>query len=214
MEDETRFEEQLDAQPQPAYSKGRKIWLEIKDILTGVAFPFILTLVLSSTVIRYAGYKADLAISIVACVGGEAMLIAALVMFGRYNGAAAYKKNLLHEQKRELGSQDERVGYRTGEYALWKGVVIGAVLCIPFLVFQTIELCAPNVVCQFCLNYICAWAYYPLSYAGENLEGLNYICVIIPIAAHTVGYYLGKIKQIKVQKQLEETNAKKKGRKK
>ena len=205
------MEDEFFKEPQPEYSSGRKILLELKNILIDAAFPFILTLVISTTIILYASYTADVAVSVIALIGGEIMLIGSLVMFGRANGAAAYKKTLLNTQKRELGSKDESVVYRTGEYALWKGVVIPAIVCIPFLIFQTIGLCAPNKVCSFALQYAFGWAYYPFHYLGEGYEGLNYICVIIPLVAHTVGYVLGKLKQIKIQQQLAEGSQKKKG---
>jgi len=198
---------------QPAVTAGRKALLEIKDLLTGVAFPFIITLVISSTILVFASYSGELAVSIIATVGGEAMLIAALIIFGRANGSAAYKKTALNSQKRELGSKEEQVLCRTGEYAVWKGIVIGLILCVPFLIFQTIELCYHNLVCSFCLQYMCGWAYYPFSYMGEGFQTLNYILIIVPVGAHTLGYWLGKLKQEKLQRQIAETNAEKKGRK-
>ncbi|MDE7086797.1 MAG: hypothetical protein K2O67_01260 [Clostridia bacterium] len=207
------MEEEFFEKTKPEYSTGRKVWLEFKDILAGVAFPFIITLVLSSTIIAFASYKADMAISIIALVGGEAMYIAAMVIFGRANGSAAYKKLILHNQKRELNSKEETVLYRTGEYAIWKAVVIPLIVCIPFVIFQTIELCYDNNACNFCLQYICAWAYYPFSYLGKDFQALNYICIIIPVAAHVAGYLLGKRKQIKIQEQMAAA-AQKKGRRK
>ena len=198
---------------QSAVAAGRKSLLEIKDLLTGVAFPFIITLVISSTILVFASYSGELAVSIIATVGGEAMLIAALIIFGRANGSAAYKKTALNSQKRELGSKEEQVLCRTGEYAVWKGIVIGLILCVPFIIFQTIELCYHNLVCSFCLQYMCGWAYYPFSYMGEGFQALNYILIIVPVGAHTLGYWLGKLKQEKLQRQIAETNAEKKGRK-
>lgn len=201
-------------EPEPAYSKGRKFWLEFKDILVGVAFPFILTLILSSTIIVNADYDKDLAISLLALIGGEIMYIAVLILFGRANGSAAYKKTLFHAQKKELGANEEEILYGTGEYALWKGAVIGAIICIPFIIFQIIELCYHNTFCSFCLRYACAWAFYPFSYLGEDYEALNFICIIIPIGAHTLGYYLGKLRQIKIQQGLDDKDGAKKRRKK
>ena len=91
--------------------------------------------------------------------------------------------------------------------------VIGLILCVPFLIFQTIELCYHNLVCSFCLQYMCGWAYYPFSYMGEGFQALNYILIIVPVGTHTLGYWLGKLKQEKLQRQIAETNAEKKGRK-
>ncbi|MCM1438172.1 MAG: hypothetical protein NC131_03015 [Roseburia sp.] len=193
---------------------SRKILLELKDILAGVAFPLIVMLVISSTVLAYASYAADMAVSLIALIGGEIMIVAALIMFGRANGGEAYRKTFLHAQKRALGNTEDAVVCKTGEYSIFKGVIIGAILCLPFLIFQTIELCCHNSVCSFCLQYMCGWAYFPFSYLGKGYQALNYILVILPVAAHTVGYYLGKQKQLKVQRAEEETNPDNKRRKK
>ncbi len=198
----------------PEISASRKALLEFKDILAGVAFPLIVMLVLSSTITLFADYQADLGVSLTALIGGEIMFAAALVIFGRANGSEAYSTTLLHEQKRELGSTDERVLCRTGEYALWKGALIAAILCVPFIIVQIIELCYPNVVCSYCLKYMFGWAYYPFSYLGESYQALNFIMILLPLTAHTVGYYFGKRKQIQIQEAVAEQNANKKRRKK
>lgn len=198
----------------PQTTVSRKAFLEFKDILAGTAFPLIVMLVLSTTVIMFASYAGDLGVSLLALIGGEIMMTVALVAFGRANGSVAYGKKVLNDQKRSLGSTEEKVLCRTGEYALWKGVLIGAILCVPFVIFQIIELCYDNMVCSFCLQYIFGWGYYPFSYLGESYQALNLIMVILPIAAHTGGYYLGKLKQIKIQQAVAEKNANKKGRKK
>ena len=198
----------------PQISASRKALLEFKDILAGVAFPLIVMLVLSSTITLFADYQADLGVSITALIGGEVMFAAALVIFGRANGAEAYSATLLHEQKRELGSNDERVLGRTGEYALWKGVIIAAILCVPFIIVQIIELCYANTFCSYCLKYMFGWAYYPFSYLGESYQALNFIMILLPLTAHTVGYHFGKLKQIKIQQDIAEKSANKKRRKK
>lgn len=176
----------------------RKVLLEIKDILMGLAFPVIVMLVVSSTILIYSSYTEDLAVSLIACIGGEILIVGSLIIFGRANGSAAYQKTALNTQKRNLGSTDEKVLYKTGEYAVWKSVVIGAVLCVPFIIFQSIQLGAPNKFCEFCLQYICGWAYFPFSYLGKEYQALNYIWITVPIAAHTLGYYLGKLKAMKI----------------
>lgn len=194
---------------------SRRVLLEVKDMLAGIAFPAIAMLVISSTVIMFASYSGDLAVSIIALIFGEVMLGAALVIFGRANGGEAYRKTFLHGQKRALGSKEETVLCRTGEYALWKGVLLGAILCVPFVIFQLIELCYDNTVCNFCLQYIFGWAYFPFSYLGKSYQALNFILVILPIGTHTLGYHLGKIRQQKIQQAVAEKNEKKKkGRKK
>lgn len=193
---------------------SRRALLEFYDIMAGVAFPFIVMLVISSTVILFASFSGDIGISLVALIGGEIMMIAALIAFGRANGNAAYAKTVLNNQKRGLGSTDEKVLAKTGEYSLWKGILIGAILCIPFLIVQIIELCYDNSVCTFCLQYMFGWAYYPFSYLGKDYQALNLIMIILPIGTHALGYFLGKLKQIKIQQAVAEKNANKKGRRK
>lgn len=190
-----------------------KALLEFKDILAGVAFPFILTLVISSTILVFASYSKDLVIRLMALIGGEIMLAVSLVLFGRANGSTAYNKTLLHAQKRELGSTDETVVCRTGEYALWKGALIGFILCIPFIIFQIIELCAHNVVSSFCLQYMCGWAYYPFSFLGADYQALGFIMMIMPVGTHMLGYHLGKLKRIKAREAEEAYTSKKRRRK-
>ena len=193
---------------------SRRALLEFKEILADIAFPLIGMLVISSTVLMFASFSVDLGISLLALIGGEIMITASLVIFGRANGNAAYGKTVLNTQKRALGSREEKVVCKTGEYALWKGVLIGAILCIPFVIIQIIELCYDNTVCNFCLQYMFGWGYFPFSYLGKSYQALNLIMVILPITAHTVGYYLGKLRQIKIQEAVAEKNANKKRRRK
>ena len=193
-------------------NKKRKVLLEIKDLLMGTAFPFILMIVINSTILAYASYKDDVMVRLIALIGGEIMFVASLVLFGRANGATAYRNTLVNSKKRELGSTEEKVLYKTGEYALWKGAVIGGILVLPFFIFQTVELIYPNVVCSFCLQYACGWAYYPFYGLGKSYQALNYICMIIPVGAHIGGYYWGKFRQIKVEKSYGEKNRNGKGK--
>lgn len=188
------------------YSVWKKIGYEILDMLQSSAFSFILMAVLSSTIIVNTNFKKDLSISLIALIGGEILLVAALILFGRANGSTAYRKTVEFGRKRALGSTDEKVIYKTGEYALWKGIVIGFILSVPFIIFQTIELCAPNTFTSFCLKYLFGWAYYPFSALGEAYQALNYVLILMPVAIHTAGYYMGKRKQIKIQEALAKTN--------
>lgn len=201
--------------PGITYSRKRKFLFELKDILTGVAFPLIFTIVLSSTVIAFASYSGDLAISLIALIGGEIMVFGAMCVFGKANGGTAYKKKVLNDQKRSVNCKEETVVYRTGEYAVWKSVVIALIVCLPFIIFQTVQLIADNVFTRFCLQYICAWAYWPFSYLGEAYQALDYLMIIVMVVIHTLGYYWGKVQQINVQKrELEYFDSKKKGKKK
>ena len=198
------------------YTKKKKFLFELRDIFAGTAFPFMISVLFSATIIAYSSYRQDLGVSLLALIGGEALFIISLVIFGRANGAAAYRKFVLNEKKRQLNSSDERAVYHTGEYALWKGALIGFLITIPFIIIQIIELIASNVFCSFCLEYIFAWAYCPFSYLGERYEALSFIMVLMPVAVHMLAYYLGKIKEEKIQEQIavESEKAKKKKRRK
>lgn len=198
------------------YSKKRKLLLEVKDMLSGIAFPFMISLIFSSTIIAFSAYRGDLAVSLIALIGGEIMFVAAMIIFGRANGVVAYKKAVLYEKKRSLNSSDEKAVYGTGEYRLWKGFFIGFSITIPFIIVQIIQIAAPNAFCSFCLQYLFAWAYCPFSFLGEKYQALNFILVLLPTGVHALGYYLGKLKGIKVQEELtsQELESKKKRKKK
>ena len=183
--------------------KRQKILLEIKDFLVGAAFPFMLQLVLSASVILFADAQGELAIQVFALVVGEIMLIAAYVIFGRQNGISAYRKTTLTQKKREMGSDDVKVYYKTGEYALWKGVVIGVISVAPFMLFQFIQCLAPNTFCEFLLKYAFGWAAYPFKVIGLKTEWLNFIWIIIPVGVHTAAYYWGGRQEKKKQELLE-----------
>lgn len=197
------------------YNKKRKFLFELKDIFAGTAFPLMISVLFSATIIAYSSYRDDLGVSLLALVGGEALFIISLVIFGRANGAAAYRKFVLNEKKRELNSSDERAVYHTGEYALWKGALIGFLVALPFIIIQIIELAVSNVFCSFCLQYVFAWAYCPFSYLGEEWQALNFIMVLLPVGVHMLAYYLGKVKEEKIQEQIaiESQKARKKRKK-
>lgn len=207
MEDEIELE-------QITYSKKRKVAFEIKDMLAGLIFPFVITVIFSATIIAFSAYNGDLTVKLLALIGGEVLLVVALIIFGRANGAAAYRKTVLHERKRTLGSSDERAVYGTGEYRLWKGALIGFIITVPFIIFQIIQLAVPNTFCSFCLQYLFAWAYCPFSALGERYQALNFIMILLPVGVHMLGYHLGKLKEIKVQEALasQELESKKKGK--
>ncbi|MGN0818221.1 MAG: hypothetical protein ACI4L9_04555 [Candidatus Coproplasma sp.] len=192
--------------------KRQKILWEIKDLLIGAAFPFIVMCVFSSTIIMF-GASEDLAIQLIAVIGGDLMLLAAYVIFGRQNGATAYRKTVLNASKRSLNSSDKRVLYATGEYALWKGLVIPFITCVPFIIFQIIDLCCTNMFTTFMLQYACGWAYYPIYLTGAP-QALDFLFLVIPVAAHLVGYVLGKKKELEAQAAEEGKRAKDKKRKK
>jgi len=200
LEDNLELEEKT-------YSTKRKIWLEIKDILAGTAFPLIISAIFSATIMAFSnGDEIDLSVKLISLIGGELMLAAAFIMFGRANGSEAYKKTVENGRKRELNSSDEEVAYHTGEYSLWKGAVVGLIVSIPYVIILTVEICVDNTFCTFCLQYVFAWGYSPFASLGRAYMPLCYISVLFPVALLTLGYYLGKLRQIKIQEQLAKTN--------
>ena len=178
----------------------KKIGYELADLLVGAAFPFMLMLILGATVIGFVAYmgKEDIALKAVILVVGEAMLIAATVIFGRQNGVTAYKKTVYNEGKRGAGSTELKVKLRVGEYAPYKAAIIGLIACIPFIIVNLIYSINGAKWCEFILSYIFGWAYYPFS-LGKLSPWLNFICIIPYIALHITAYILGGIKEKKRQ---------------
>lgn len=115
-----------------AAQRRKKFVLELKDMLAGAAFPFMLAVILSVTVIGFC-VTDELALGIVILVAGELFLLAAYLVFGRQNGVAAARKSAKNIKKRELGSADAGVLFKTGEYALYKAFIIGLISCVPFI---------------------------------------------------------------------------------
>ena len=191
--------------------KRQKIWWEFLDLLTGAVLPLVIMLLFSFTIIMFAASD-DFAVQLVAVIGGDILLAAAYVIFGTKNGSTAYRKFYLNQTKRALDSTEKKVIYKTGEYALWKGFVIPLISCVPYVIVQLINICAPNTVCEFLLLYAFGWAYYPLHIAGLN-QGFNFIFILMPVAAHAAGYYYGMRKEEKIQARLEATNAENKAKK-
>lgn len=182
--------------------KTKKVWGEIKDLLSGAAFPLMLQLIFSASIILFADYGDDLAVKIICLAVGEILLAAAYVIFGRQNGIAAYRRTVQGEKKRSLDPFDETANLKIGEYAPWKAFAIGAISCIPFIIFQFIECVYHNDVCSFILKYAFGWAVYPLSFAKAISPWLNFIWIIIPVGIHAAAYFWGvsleKVRQQKV----------------
>ena len=182
---------------------GKKVALELKDLLVGAAFPFMLQLIFSASVILFASYTDEIGLSIAALVFGEVLLCGAYVIFGRQNGIVAYRRTVQNNKKREAGSTEPRAVLYVGEYALYKGFVIALISCVPFILFQLINAAAPNNPCHFILMYAFGWAWYPfelvnLSGAGLS-EWLNLIWIVLPVAVHALAYFLGARKEKKKQ---------------
>jgi hypothetical protein len=186
--------------------RREKVLWEIKDLLQGMAFPFIIMVIFSTTILMFAGFDDD-TVKAVATIGGEVLLIAAFIIFGRQNGATAYRKYILGEQKRKLGSSDKKSIYHTGEYAVWKGLIIGFATTVPFIIFQAINLIVPNSFCEFILLYACGWAYYPISLLGIP-QAVDFVMILLPVGVHFLGYYLGMKKEMKIQQVIAEESQK------
>ena len=184
---------------------AKRVWLEFKDLLTGTAFPIILQLILSASIILFADYTEEIALSVAALLFGEFLLNGAYAVFGRQNGITAYRHTVQGEKKRSLQPDDVAARFKTGEYAVWKGIVIGFISVVPFAVFQFVNCLAPNTFCEFLLQYAFGWAVFPFRLigqaAGELSQWLNFVWLIIPIGVHTGAYVWGaaveKARQLK-----------------
>ena len=185
--------------------KRQKFFWELKDLITGAVLPLVIQLLFSCTVVMFADSD-DLAVHLIAVIGGNILIAGAYFIFGRQNGGTAYRKYYLNQTKRALENREKQVVFKTGEYSLWKGFVIPVLSCVPYILIQIIELCVPNTFCGFMLRYGFGWAFYPLSRLGVN-GAVNFVFIIIPVAAHALGYYLGMKKAEKLQKQALDESA-------
>lgn len=180
----------------------KKILLELKDMLISAAFPFMLMLILSATVISFVAYGGDdAALKVVILVVGEGLLVAATVIFGRQNGAAAYKKTMQNENKRKVASTEINARLYIGEYAPVKGAIIPLLCCLPFIIFQIVYAAYPNDICKFALMYVFGWAYFPFNLAGLS-PWLNLLWVIPYAGVHFGAYMWGADREKKKQAQL------------
>lgn len=183
--------------------KNKAYLAEIIDLLAGAAFPLMLQLILGASIISYAGYGSDAGFSVLAVAIGEILLVAAYFVFGRQNGITAKMKSVQQEKKRMLGTDDIKALYKCGEYAVWKGVLIGFITCLPFIIFQIANLASPNQACLFALKYVFGWAYYPFTLGGLS-QWFNFICVIILVGIHAGAYVYGGYKEDLRQKKVAE----------
>ncbi len=181
----------------------KKILLELKDMLIGAAFPFMLTLILSATIISYSAYgnEEELGLKILILVVGEILIIAATVIFGKQNGVTAYKRTVQNGNKRKVNSTDLSARLYIGEYSLVKGALIAVISCVPFIIFQIVGAAYHNDICEFALMYVFGWAYFPFKLAGLS-EWLNLIWVIPFAGVHLAAYIWGGKVEKKKQDQL------------
>lgn len=183
--------------------KRKKIFAEIKDMLAGAAFPLMLMLVFGASIFEFVDGVEELALKIVILVVGEVFLFAAYTVFGRQSGITAMRRTVQNGKKRELGMDDFKARCRTGEYAVYKGFVIGAISCIPYILVQIIGGAAPNTVCDFLLKYVFGWAYYPFTIGG--LSGWLGLIMIIPlVCVHAAAYVWGGTAELKKQQKVAE----------
>ncbi|MDE6105334.1 MAG: hypothetical protein K2G38_06625 [Clostridia bacterium] len=178
--------------------RRKKILWEIKDLLTGAAFPLMLQLVFSASVILFSDTDEFALAAVILCFG-ELLVGAAYFICGRQNGVTAYRRTMQNEKKRAIGSSELKAVLRTGEYALYKGFLIGFISCVPYIIFQFIECLAHNSFCAFLLKYAFGWAAYPFNLigrsTGELSPWLNFIWVIFPVCVHALAYFLGGRKE-------------------
>ena len=181
-------------------NKGKKVRLELVDLLSGAAFPFMLMLILSASILSFAASE-DMTMNIVIIVVGEILLAAVFVIFGRQNGVVAYRKSVQQSKKREIGTNDIKTLLGIGEYSEYKGFIIGFISCVPYIVFQIINCIFPNTFCEFLLRYAFGWAYYPLNYSNVS-EWLNLIWIIPATCIHALAYYIGAKMEKKNQDEM------------
>lgn len=191
-----------------ANQKRKGILLELKELLTSAAFPFLIQIFLSASVILFADYSGDKALQVFVIIFGELLLMGAFFIFGKMNGTTAYRQTIQHKAKREMESDSITAYLKTGDYAVWKGIVIALIAIVPFLIFQLVQCVAPNTVCELILKYGFGWAAYPFIVIFGSDEAfsqwLNFIWIVFPIAVHTAAYIYGASKEAKNQAKADE----------
>ena len=170
-------------------NRGKKIRLELADLLSGAAFPLMLMVILSASIMSFATSD-DIILNIIILVVGELLLAAVFIIFGRQNGIYAYRKSAQQSKKREIGTSDMKALLGVGEYSIYKGFLIGFIACVPFIIFQIINCILPNTFCEFLLIYAFGWAYLPLIYIHAS-ELLNLLWIIPALSVHALGYFIG-----------------------
>lgn len=174
-------------------------------MLAGAAFPIMLMLILSASIISFTTASDEIPMQIFVLVIGEILLCVAYVIFGKQSGVTAYRKTVQNGKKRATGNADLKARFHTGEYALYKGFVIGFISCIPYIIFQIIGSAAPNVVCDVMLQYAFGWAVYPFRLASLS-SWLNLLWVIPLTCVHAAAYFWGGKAEEKKQNRIAEVN--------
>lgn len=175
-------------------------------MLAGAAFPLMLMLIFGASILGFTDSVEELALKIVIVVVGEAFIVAAYVIFGRQSGVTAMRRTVQYTKKRELGTDDFKARAHVGEYAIYKGIVIGAISCIPYVLVQIIGGAAPNTVCDFLLKFVFGWAYFPFTIGG--LSAWFGLILIIPlVGVHAIAYVWGGAAELKKQQKITEMQA-------
>lgn len=172
-----------------ADEKKKKFFAELKDLLAGAAFPLMIMIIFSASIISFAS-AGDMVLRIIVLVLGELALAAAYVLFGKQNGIAAMRKSLQNDKKRALGFADKSAMFKTGEFALYKGFLIPLISCVPFIIFQIIECAYHNTFCDFMLQYAFGWAAYPFRLMGVN-GAFNFVWIVPLCSIHAAAYVWG-----------------------
>lgn len=195
--------------------RAEKFFYELGALVKDAIFPFIVMCVFSTTIILFYDFD-DITVRILAVVFGEALMIGAFVMFGRQNGAAAYRKLKLNDSKRKLGTRTKKIVFRTGEYLPWKGFVIGFISAVPFLILQIIKCTGDYSFVDFMLEYACGWAVAPLNVISEAIPQPYYLLMVIfPVCIHGGFYIQGMHAEKKRQEAITRAeDDKRKGKKK
>lgn len=197
-----------------AQQKRKGILLEIKDMLTSAAFPFLIQIFLSASIIMFADYSGEKGLQVFVLLFGEVVLMVAYFIFGKQNGVSAYRRTVQNRAKREIEGDNLSAWLKVGDYALWKGVVIGIISVIPFMLIELINCAAPNSFCEVVLKYGFGWAEYPFIVIGGedgNISSwLNFIWIVFPVGMHTFAYYFGANKEAKKQAKVDEVQEYKK----
>ena len=146
--------------------------------------------------------ESDLALAIVMLCIGEAFIAAAYFIFGRFSGITSVRRLVQHAKQRDIGTSDKQALLYTGEYSAYKGFVMGAISCLPYIIFQIIQCAAPNNFCYFILQYVFGWAALPLTFAKGVSPWLNLLFVIYPVAVHGAAYIFGAHKEWNKQQKM------------
>lgn len=181
-------------------NKSKKVLLELADLLSGAAFPLMLMTILSASILSFASSD-DVVLDIIILVVGELLTIAVLMIFGRQNGAVAYRRSVQQLKKRQIGTDDLKALNGVGEYAIYKGFLIGLIACVPFIIFQFINCLIPNSFCEFMLLYAFGWAYLPLRFAHVS-QWLNMLWIIPAVCVHALAYFIGGKNEKKKQDEM------------